>query len=94
MEMLTTCGSKPRRAPPAGAKPRSLAVVELILTMALAVSTLVAVTVVSIGIARADAFGAGDQPSAPLGLGLFIGLFLSAMGGLTALMAERGDEHE
>jgi glycerol uptake facilitator-like aquaporin len=62
--------------------------IELIATIALALSTLVAVTVVSIGIARADVFGArADADTAPFAIALFIGLLLSAMGGLTALMA-------
>jgi hypothetical protein len=74
-------------------KHRSIAFVELITTAALALSTAVAVTAVSIGIARADVMGAvakGD--SAPLAIAVFIGLLLSGMGGLTAIMAsgERG----
>ena len=57
-------------------------------TAALALSTAVAVTAVSIGIARADVVGAvakGD--GAPLAIALFVGLLLSGMGGLTAVMA-------
>jgi hypothetical protein len=69
-------------------KNRPLASVELIATIALALSTLVAATAVSIGIARADVFGArADADAAPFAIALFIGLLLSAMGGLTALMA-------
>lgn len=64
-------------------------VIELIATVALALSTLVAITAVSIGIARADVLGArADADAAPLAIALFIGLLLSGMGGLTALMAE------
>ena len=69
-------------------KHRSIAFVELMTTAALALSTAVAVTAVSIGIARADVVGAvakGD--GAPLAIALFIGLLLSGMGGLTAVMA-------
>ena len=67
---------------------RPAARVELIATIALALSTLIAVTVVSIGIARADVFGAQANPDgAPFAIALFLGLLLSAMGGLTALMA-------
>ena len=67
---------------------RSVAVVELVTTAALALSTAVAVTAVSIGIARADTIGTlakGD--GAPFAIALFIGLLLSAMGGFTAMMA-------
>ena len=70
---------------------KSVAVVELIATVALAFSTIVAVTAVSIGIARADVFaGTAHADSAPLAIALFIGLLLTAMGGFTAIMAESG----
>jgi ABC-type Co2+ transport system permease subunit len=63
--------------------------VELFATVALAFSTLVAVTVVSIGIARADVLTARpDADGAPLAIALFMGLLFAAMGGLTAVMAE------
>jgi hypothetical protein len=73
----------------AHATPKRLgAPVELILTVLLALSTLVAVTVVSIGIARADVLGAqSDARVAPFAIALFIGLLFAAMGGLTAIMA-------
>jgi hypothetical protein len=73
---------------------RPIAFVELITTAGLALSTAVAVTAVSIGIARADVVGAvGRGDNAPLAIAVFIGLLLSGMGGLTALMAsdERGN---
>jgi hypothetical protein len=65
-----------------------VAVIELITTAALALSTVVAVTAVSIGIARAESVNtvAGDDGAA-LAIALFIGLLLSGMGGLTAVMA-------
>jgi hypothetical protein len=67
---------------------RSIAFVELITTAALALSTAVAVTAVSIGIARADVIGsAAKGNSAPFAIALLIGLLLSAMGALTAGMA-------
>jgi hypothetical protein len=70
-------------------KNRPVALVQLIATAALAVSTLIAVTAVSIGIARADVFVArADSEGAPLAIALFIGLLLSGMGGLTAIMAD------
>ncbi len=82
-------GIRPEAAP--RAKYRSIAFVELITTAALALSTAVAVTAVSIGMARADVIGAvakGD--SASLAIAIFIGLLFSGMGGLTALMARDG----
>jgi sugar/nucleoside kinase (ribokinase family) len=67
---------------------RSIAFVELITTGALALSTAIAVTAVSIGIARAEVVGTvatGD--SASFAIALLIGLLLSATGALTAIMA-------
>jgi hypothetical protein len=69
-------------------KRRSIAVVELITTASLALSTGVAIAAVSIGIARAGAIGSvikGD--SGLLAIALIIGLLFSAMGGLTAMVA-------
>jgi glycerol uptake facilitator-like aquaporin len=66
-----------------------VALVELIATVALALSTLVAATAVSIGFARADVLGArADADVAPIAIAMLIAFLLTAMGGLTALMAE------
>ena len=70
-----------------GAAPRhrSIALVELITMVALALSTAVAVTAVSM--ARADVVDAvtkGD--GVPLAIALCIALLLAAMGGLTAIV--------
>jgi glycerol uptake facilitator-like aquaporin len=71
------------------ARSRPVTLVELIATVALALSTVVAATAVSIGIARAEALGArAETEVAPLAIALLIGLLLSAMGGLTAVMAD------
>jgi hypothetical protein len=81
-----TNGSAPPQ--PSGGKRGSFLFVELITTAALALSTAVAVTAVSIGMARADVIGSvthGD--SASLAIALFMAILFSAMGGLTALMA-------
>lgn len=76
-----------RRQPPAP-KRRSVAVVELIATAALAVSTAVAVTAVSIGIARADVLGVVAKGDAtPFAVALSLGLLFSALGVLTAIVA-------
>lgn len=87
-ERPTTSGS--RHVSHAGSKYRSIAFVELITTAALALSTAVAVTAVSIGMARADVLGSvANGDSAPLAIATFIGLLFTGMGGLTALMARR-----
>ncbi len=67
---------------------RSIAFVELITTAALALSTAVAVTAVSIGIARAEVVGTvttGD--SASLAIALIVGLLLSAVSAVSAIVA-------
>jgi glycerol uptake facilitator-like aquaporin len=68
--------------------PRPVTLVELIATLSLALSTVVAATAVSIGIARADVLGIRADSDSPLAIALLIGLLLLVMGGLTALMAE------
>jgi hypothetical protein len=72
----------------AATRKRPVAWVEWITTVSLALSTVVAATAVSIGMARADVFSLradGDVP--PLAIALLIGLLMLAMGGLTAIMA-------
>ena len=75
-------------------KHRSIALVELITTVALALSTAVAATAVSIGMARADAITgavkAGDETFA---VAMLVDFMLMAMSGLTAIVvgsARRG----
>ena len=78
-----------------GPKQRSVARVELITTAALALSTAVAVTAVSIGIARADVIGAAARGEGKhFAVALFVGLLLSGMGGLTAIMANGPARHD
>jgi len=89
------CASYDPADPVARAATRPATRVELIAAAALALSTLVAVTAVSIGIARADVFGGhADSDAAPFAIALFIGLLLAAMGGLTALTAAEPLPHE
>ncbi len=74
--------------PTTEAPSRPVALVELITTAALALSTVVAATAVSIGMARADVFGfRTDGDPAPFAIAALIALLLLAMGGLTAIMA-------
>ncbi len=69
-------------------KHRSIAFVELITTAALALSTAVAVTVVSIGIARAGVAGAvSDGDTTPFAVALCFALLVCALGVLTAVVA-------
>ena len=68
-------GARPGPAP----RHRPITLVELITTAALALSTAVAVTAVSIGMARGD--------GTPLAIALCIAFLLAAMGGLTVIVA-------
>jgi hypothetical protein len=91
--MLTELAAKDRITHPfAGARPqigRGLAV-EVIATAGLAISLVIAMTAVSIGIARAETFGAiAERDGASLALALFLGLLFAGMGGLTALFTYR-----
>jgi hypothetical protein len=65
---------------------RRRAGIELLATLSLAVSLIVAATAVSIGVARAQVSGVvHHSDGAPLALAIFLGLMLTAMGGLTAV---------
>ena len=93
--MSTDCNRPVGFQPPCrdcARKRRGIACAELILSVALAVSTVVALTAVSIGIARADSFGAiiaGD--GSPFGVALLLGSLLALMGGLTAFVTRMGE---
>ena len=60
---------------------------QLVATLTLALSTLLAVTVLTLGYARADTPTLVDSDGASYALAVFLGLVLVGMGGLTALMA-------
>jgi Na+/glutamate symporter len=67
---------------------RRRAGVELIATVALAISLIIAGIAVSIGVARAQALDAvTGSDGASLGIAILFGLLLAGMGGLTALAA-------
>ena len=62
--------------------------VELIAAVALTVCLIIAVTAVSIGMARAQAFAnIGRHDRAPFAVALFFGAVMAGMGGLTAMVA-------
>ena len=67
-----------------GNERRSIALAELVTSVGLALSTIVAATVVSVGIARANVAGdvVGHEGSV-FGVALLLGLLFLAMGGLT-----------
>jgi hypothetical protein len=69
---------------PLGNERRTVAFAELITIVALALSTIVVGTVVSVGIAHADvASGVIDNESGLFGVALLLGLIFLALGGFT-----------
>jgi hypothetical protein len=71
-----------------GAAKRRFARAELIATVALAVCLVVALTAVSIGMARADTLGIiAETENGRLALAIMLGLIMVGMGGVTALMS-------
>ena len=68
-----------------GNEHRTVALAELITIVGLALSTIVAATVVSVGIARANVVGnVIDNEGSLFTVALLLGLIFIAMGGLTA----------
>jgi hypothetical protein len=71
-------------APTLGAERRSIALAELVAIVGLALSTIVAVTVVSVGIAHANVAGnVIDNEGGLFTIALLLGLVFIAMGGFT-----------
>jgi hypothetical protein len=68
-------------------KRRGIAFAELFLTLALALSTAIALTAVSLGMARADTLGSIiTDDSGSMGVALLLGSALAVMGALTAFV--------
>lgn len=72
----------------ASAPRREAVLLELIASCALAVSTIVAATVVSIGMARAGVNGVSPASESPYAVAMLVGLFLVSLGGLTAAVTQ------
>jgi hypothetical protein len=69
-----------------GRERRTVAFAELVATLGLALGTIIAATVVTVGIARADvATNVIDQESSLFAIALLLGLAFIAIGGLTVL---------
>jgi hypothetical protein len=89
-------GFKAPSARPLGNERRTVALAELLAIVGLALSTIVAATVVSIGIARANVVGnVIDNEGSLFAVALLLGLIFIAMGGLTAftLSGHRPKKH-
>ena len=83
---VAKAGFTPPSGRPLGRERRTVTIAELVTTLALALSTLVAATAVSMGIARADVIAnvVGHEASL-FGTALLLGLVFIVMGGITAL---------
>ncbi|HUL90314.1 MAG TPA: hypothetical protein VLU23_19300 [Pseudolabrys sp.] len=85
-KQIRSAGFTPSPSCRLGREHRSTALAELVASLALALSTLVAATVVSIGIARADvASNVIDNESGLFAIALLLGVLFIGMGGLTIL---------
>jgi len=81
---IESTGFKAPSGRPLGTERRTVAFAELVAIVGLTLSTIVAATVVSVGIARADVANdvVGNEGSL-FGVALVLGLIFAAMGGLT-----------
>lgn len=75
------------RPPPLQQRAQQRTTLTLIATVALVLSTVIAVTVVSIGIARAEMLGATNGEDGLLAVAMLLGVVFAGMGGLTAVTA-------
>ena len=81
---LESTGFTPPSGRPLGTERRAVAFAELVAIVGLTLSTIVAATVVSVGIARADvASDVVGHEGSVFGVALVLGLIFAAMGGLT-----------
>ncbi len=78
-----------------GRERRNVVIAELVTTIALALCTLLAVTVVTVGIAHADVVGnVIDNESSLFAIALLLGLLFIGMGGLTILSLPHPHRHK
>ena len=85
-DTIESSGFTPPSGRALGGERRTIAVAELVAIIGLALSTIVAVTVVSVGIARASAVGnIIDNEGSVFTVALLLGLVFIAMGGLSML---------
>ena len=78
-----------------GRERRNVAIAQLVTTIALAICTILAVTVVSAGIAHADVVGnVIDNESSLFAIALLLGLLFIGMGGLTILSLPHSHRHK
>jgi hypothetical protein len=88
---IESLGFKPPADRSLGIEHRTAAIAQLVAGIALALCTLIAVTAVSVGIARADVIGnVIDNESSLFAIALLLGLLFIGLGGLTILSLPHG----
>jgi threonine/homoserine/homoserine lactone efflux protein len=92
---VQSAGFMPPAARVLGRERRNVAIAQLVATIALAICTILAVTVVSAGIAHADVVGnVIDNESSLFAIALLLGLLFIGMGGLTILSLPHPHRHK
>ncbi len=85
-KVVESAGFAPPAQHPLGGEHRTAAFAELIATVGLAASTIIAATVVTMGIARASAAtGVIDHEGSLFGLALLLGVVFIGLGGFSLL---------
>jgi hypothetical protein len=91
---ITSAGFTPPANRTLGTEHRTVAIAEFIASVALALSTLIAATVVSVGIARADVVSSViDNEGGVFAIALLLGLLFIGMGGVTIISLPHQSRH-
>jgi hypothetical protein len=92
---LQSAGFMPPAERVLGRERRNVAIAQLVTTIALALCTILAATVVSVGMARADVVGnVIDNESSLFAIALLLGLLFIGLGGLTVLSLPHPHRHK
>jgi len=91
---ITSAGFAPPAKRQLGTEHRSVAIAEVVASVALILSTLIAVTVISVGVARADVVsGVIDNEGGVFAIALLLGLLFIGMGGVTIISLPHQSRH-
>jgi hypothetical protein len=91
---ITSAGFAPPANRQLGTGHRSVAIAEIVASVALILSTLIAVTVISVGVARADVVsGVIDNEGGVFAIALLLGLLFIGLGGVTITSLPHQSRH-
>jgi len=91
---ISSAGFTPLGNRQLGVEHRTVAIAEFIASFALLLSTLIAATVVSVGVARADVVGGViDNEGGVFAIALLLGLLFIGMGGVTIISLPNQSRH-